>query len=298
MELVSEWIDYDSPAGAVSAYLTRPAAASDPLPGVVVIQEVWGVDRHISDVADRIASAGYVAVAPDLYSAGGGRPPALTVERVDTAKAFLNTLPQGQWMSVLGDDTRRAEALSTLGPEQAKEVGETLGTLFGGVGRDPAPHIAVLRAAVALLRSHPASTKRAVGSIGFCMGGNLSALLASEEPELGAAAIFYGGSPSAKQVARISCPVRGFYGQDDPRIVSGLPEFEQALSAAGVEHELRIYPNTGHAFFNDTRPSYRPESARDAWGRVLAFFASTLTPVSTVTLADAALASESPPSGS
>jgi carboxymethylenebutenolidase len=288
MELVSEWIDYDSPAGAVSAYLTRPTATDGPLPGVVVIQEIWGVDRHISDVADRVASAGYVAVAPDLYSAGGGRPPALAVERVDAAKAFLNTIPPGQWMSVLGDDARRAQALSKLGPEQASEVGETLGTLFGGVARDPAPHVAALRAAVALLRSHPASTGRPIGSIGFCMGGNLSALLASEEPELGAAAIFYGSSPGAEQVGSIRCPVRGFYGQDDPRIVSGLPAFEQALSAAGVDHELRIYPDTGHAFFNDTRPSYRPEAARDAWGHVLAFFADTLAPAPTVTVSAAA----------
>ncbi len=288
MELASEWIDYDGPAGAVSAYLTRPKAADGPLPGVVVIQEIWGVDRHISDVADRIASAGYVAVAPDLYSAGGGRPPALAVERVDAAKAFLNTLPPGQWMSVLGDDARRAEALSKLGPEQAKEVGETLGALFGGVGRDSAPHVASLRGAVALLRSHPASAGRAVGSIGFCMGGNLSALLASEEPELSAAAIFYGSSPSAEQVGSIRCPVRGFYGQDDPRIIAGLPAFEEALSAAGVDHELRIYSDTGHAFFNDTRPSYRPEAARDAWGRVLAFFANTLAPAPTVGITDAA----------
>jgi carboxymethylenebutenolidase len=290
MELASEWIDYDSPAGAVSAYLTRPKAADGALPGMVVIQEVWGVDRHISDVADRLASAGYVAVAPDLYSAGGGRPPALAVERVDAAKAFLNTIPPGQWMSVLGDEAGRAEALSKLGPEQAREVGETLGALFGGIGRDPAPHLAVLRAAVSLLRSHPASTGRAIGSIGFCMGGNLSALLASEEPQLGAAAIFYGSSPSAEQVGSIGCPVRGFYGQDDPRIVAGLPAFEQALSAAGVDQQLRIYPDTGHAFFNDTRPSYRPEAARDAWGRVLSFFATALEPVPAVTAVDAAAA--------
>lgn len=290
MELTSEWIDYDGPTGAVSAYLTRPTAAERPLPGVIVIQEIWGVDRHISDVAERIASAGYVAVAPDLYSAGGGRPPALAVERVDAAKAFLNTIPPGQWMSVLGDDAARAEALSKLGPEEARNVGETLGTLFGGVGRDSTAHVAALRGAVALLRSHPASTGRAVGSIGFCMGGNLSALLASEEPDLGAAAIFYGGSPSAERAGSIGCPVRGFYGQDDPRIVSGLPAFDEALSAAGVDHELWIYPDTGHAFFNDTRPSYRPEAARDAWGRVLAFFADTLGCAPTVGVLDAAAA--------
>ena len=216
----------------------------------------------------------------------------LARERVDSAKAFLNTIPPGQWMAVMGNDASREQALSKLGPEQAGEVSETLGALFGGVGRDPAGHIGALRAAVAFLRAHPACAGSAVGSAGFCMGGNLSALLASMEPTLGAAAIFYGSAPSVEHVASIRCPVRGFYGQDDPRIVAGLPAFEQALNAADIDSELRIYPDTGHAFFNDTRPSYRPEAARDAWGRVLAFFATALEPVPTVTAADAAAALE------
>lgn len=282
MELVSEWVDYNSPAGAVSAYLTRPRAARGPLPGVVVIQEVWGVDGHIADVADRLAGAGYLAVAPDLYSAGGGRPCVLALERVEAAKAFLDSIPQAQMMAVLGDDARRAEALSRLPPEEARDVGETLGALFGGVRGDPSRHVGILRAAVAFLRSHPACAGRAVGSVGFCMGGGLSALLACEESELGAAAIYYGASPTAEQVASIRCPLRGFYGLEDPRIVSGLPEFGAALSAAGAENELRVYPDTPHAFFNDTRPSYRPEAARDAWARTLALFAAALEPAAIV----------------
>ncbi len=282
MELHSEWIDYDSPAGSVTAYLTRPGAVSGPAPGVVVIQEVWGVDGHIADVADRLASAGYVALAPDLYSAGGGRPPVLATERVAAAKAFLNTIPTGQWMAVLGDEQRRAEALSQLPAGEAREVGETIAALFGGVGGDPTRHLGVLRAAVAFLQAHPSCAGRAVGSIGFCLGGGLSAQLAGEEPELGAAVIFYGSSPSAERAGAIHCPLRGFYGHDDPRIVTGLPAFDDALGAAGVDYELRIYADTPHAFFNDTRPSFRPEAARDAWGRTLAFFADALGPAPTV----------------
>jgi carboxymethylenebutenolidase len=282
MEIVSERIDYESPAGAVAGYLARPGAAKGPVPGVVVIQEVWGVDGHISDVADRFANAGYVALAPDLYSAGGGRPPALAAGRLAAAKAFLNTIPPAQWMEVLGDEARRAEALSKLPAREGEDVGKTIRTLFSGVGGDPARHVAVLRAAVATLRAHPACAGRAVGSVGFCMGGGLSALLACEEPELGAAVVFYGPSPSAEQVGVIRCPLRGFYGHDDPRIVGGLAAFDAALEAAGVDHELRVYPDTPHAFFNDTRPSYRPEAARDAWGRTLAFFAEALGAVPTV----------------
>jgi carboxymethylenebutenolidase len=288
MELQSEWIDYDSPAGAVAGYLARPLPVSGPAPGVVVIQEVWGVDGHIADVADRFANAGYVALAPDLYSAGGSRPPVLVAGRVAAAKEFLNTIPTGQWMAVLGDEQRRAEALAQLPAGEAREVGETIAALFGGVGGDPTRHVSVLRAAVAHLRAHPACAERAVGSVGFCLGGGLSALLAGEEPELAAAVVFYGSSRDDEQAGSIRCPLRGFYGHDDPRIVSGLPAFDAALSAAGVDHELRIYPDTGHAFFNDTRPSYRPEAARDAWARTLAFFAATLEPVSTVPVQEAA----------
>jgi carboxymethylenebutenolidase len=115
------------------------------------------------------------------------------------------------------------------------------------------------------------------------MGGSLSAQLAVSSA-LAAAVIYYGTGPDAEQVAQISCPIRGFYGREDARIVAGLPDFAAALAAAGIDHELRIYPDTGHAFFNDTRPSYRPEAARDAWARTLAFLAATLDPVGTVPL--------------
>ena len=288
MDLTSEQVDYESPAGAVSAYLSRPVAADAPLPGVLVIQEIWGVDRHIRDVTDRLASAGYAALAPDLYSAGGGRPPVLVEDRVKAAKAFLNSIPPGQWMAVLGDEARRAEALSTLPDEQGRNVGETIAALFGGAGGDSERHLSVLRAAIAFLSTRPACAGRAVGSIGFCLGGGLSALLACEEPQLGAAVVYYGSSPGEERVGSIHCPLRGFYGQDDPRIVGGLPAFDAALKAAGADHELRIYPDTGHAFFNDTRPSYRPEAARDAWGRTLAFFAQTLAPMAAVAVEEAA----------
>lgn len=288
MELLNEWIDYESPAGALAGYLARPRAVSTAAPGVLVIQEVWGVDGHIADVTERFANAGYVALAPDLYSVGGGRPPALAAARVAAAKAFLNTIPPGQWLAVLSDEQRRTEALAQLPDDEARQVGETIAGLFGGLGGDLERHLGVLRAAVAFLRAHPACAGRAIGSVGFCLGGGLSALLAGEEPELGAAVIFYGSSPSAAQASSIGCPLRGFYGHDDPRIVSGLPAFDAALDSAGVDRELRIYPDTPHAFFNDTRPSYRAEAARDAWARTLAFFAEALGPVPIVPLREAA----------
>ncbi|MGH9088173.1 MAG: dienelactone hydrolase family protein [Acidimicrobiales bacterium] len=275
MQLESEWVSYDTPEGPTSAYLARPATAGEPLPGILVIQEIWGVDEHIVDVTERLAAAGYAALAPDLFSTGGGRPEVLSFERVEWTKSFLNTIPPDQWMAVLGNDGARAEALAKLPADRGPVVGETLGALFGTAG-DTSRHLPVLQAAVSYLRAHPACGGRPVGSVGFCMGGGLSAHLASSDAGLSGAAIFYGGSPSAEEAGHISCPVRGFYGQDDPNVVAGLPAFDEALTKAGIDHDLRVYPSTPHAFFNDTRPSYRPEAARDAWGHLLAFFAEIL----------------------
>lgn len=280
MELNRRWVDYESPNGQVSGYMAFPKVsdtdAVDTLPGVVVIQEVWGADDHICDVADRLATAGYVTLAPDLYSTGGGRPAELAFERVATAKEFLNSIPPGRWMEIIGDEEKRNEELSKLPGDRGREVGETLGSLFGGLRKGPEGHVAALRSSVSYLRTHLACKGRKVGSIGFCMGGSLSALLACEEPDLSAAVIFYGSSPDPEKASAINCPVRGFYGQDDPGIVAGLPAFKTALEKARVDNDLKVYPDVPHAFFNDTRPTYRIEAARDAWARTLLFFVETL----------------------
>jgi len=72
----TEWIDYQSPEGygTIRAYLARPASASGPLPGVVVVHENRGLNPYIQDVARRVAVAGFVGLAPDGLSPVGGYP--------------------------------------------------------------------------------------------------------------------------------------------------------------------------------------------------------------------------------
>jgi carboxymethylenebutenolidase len=70
--------------------------------------------------------------------------------------------------------------------------------------------------------------------------------------------------------------VLGFYGADDTRISATVPDLAQAMARAGVAFEHHIYPGAPHAFFNDTRRSYRAGAARDAWARCLTFFAAHL----------------------
>jgi len=271
MELDVQWVDYRSGDAAVPAYLARPARVREPLPAVLVIQEIWGVDGHIQDLVRRFATAGYVAFAPDLYAHGGRRPDAFEPKRVEAAKSFLDTIPHTAWR----EPAERDRALGRLPEPERQRVGETLGVLMAPE-RPIERYVADLRAAVAFVRAHPACGGRRIGSTGYCMGGALSALLACAEPDLAAAVIYYGAAPGADRIAGIRCPLLGFYGGEDPRITDGVPAFADALRAAGKAFEAHVYPGAPHAFFNDERRSYHVTAARDAWARTLLFFAQHL----------------------
>jgi carboxymethylenebutenolidase len=272
MELRTEWVEFRVGGRPMPGYLARPARVEGALPGVVVIQEVWGVDEHIQDLVRRFATAGYTAFAPDLYALGGSRPEALAAARIEALQAWLNEQPPSVWT----DPAQREAALAALPEARRAEIASTMETLFGGVLRDLAGYTESLAAAVAFLQEHPFCRGRAVGCTGYCMGGALSARLAAAAPGLRAAVVYYGAPPDEETVARIGCPVRGFYGGEDRRITDQVPAFAAAMARAQKDFAYRVYPGAPHAFFNDRRPSYHVEAARDAWARTLAFFAETL----------------------
>jgi carboxymethylenebutenolidase len=271
MEIESGWTELQTAGGTCSAFRARPVPAQTPLPGVLVIQEVWGVDAHIQDLSVRFAAAGYLALAPDLYTVGT-RQPELDPARIAGVKAFLERVPPAVWT----DPAKRAEALSLLPDAERDQVAGTMAVLFGQ--QDPERNLQTLADAASALQNDPVCSG-STGCVGWCMGGNLSARLAARDAALAAAVIFYGSPPSAEEVPEIGCPVLGFYGADDLRITSSVPAFAEAMRVAGRSFEAHVYPGAPHAFFNDTRRSYRSDAARDAWARCLVFFASYLDPI-------------------
>ncbi|MBD2845728.1 dienelactone hydrolase family protein [Paenibacillus sp. IB182496] len=271
MGLQAEWIQYGQ---GQSGYLVRPEGEELQAPGVVVLQEIWGVDAHIRDVTARLAGAGYVALAPDLYADGGVRPAELEEPRLEAAKRFLNGLPQSAWR----DAAARTEALTALPERQRAEVETTVGSLFdlGGLRAEFADKAA---AAAAYLREvQPQSSGCGVAALGFCLGGALSAGLAARDSALKGAVIFYGAPPEADAIASIEAPLLGFYGALDPRITEAVPAFAQQLEEAGKSFTYHVYEDAPHAFFNDTRPSYRIDAARDSYAHTLAFLQRVLAP--------------------
>ena len=119
-----------------------------------------------------------------------------------------------------------------------------------------------------------------IGSVGFCMGGGLSLLLACHNRELAAPVIFYGRNPSPIELVKnLQCPILGNYAGADMAITeSDINLLKQTLTKYGKNFDIKVYPGAPHAFFNDTKESYRPEAAKDAWERTLNFFNKQLKP--------------------
>ena len=270
MALKTEWVRYGSKKEFLGL-LAWPDRAAGPIPGVVVLQEIWGVDAHIQDVTHRFAMAGYAALSPVLYAKDGALPPELAVERVAEAQAFMNTLPIP---AVMDPKLRDGELAKQQQPLQGR-IKQSLDTLFAGLltgGLKLEQYLPATLGAAAYLRNESTLAKgQKVAALGYCMGGGLAALAACHDKELAAAVIFYGGAPAKELIPQINCPVAGFYGSLDKRLMDGLPDFTAAMKAAGKSFATQVYQGVQHAYFNDNRPAYHVQAARDSFARTLAF---------------------------
>lgn len=222
--------------GTLPAYFAKPTG-SGPFPIVQVNEEIFGVHEYIKDVCRRLAKHGCLAVATEYYARQGDLSKMTDMSRI--IQEVISKAPDAQYMSDL--DSTAAWA----------------GKNGGNAER--------------------------LGVIGFCRGGRQTWLYAAHNPQLKAAVAFYGplgGTPSAIQpktaldvAADIKCPLLGLYGGQDQGIpVDRVREAEAKAKAAGKTVEIVIYPDAGHGFHADYRPSYKQADAADGWNRAMGWF--------------------------
>jgi carboxymethylenebutenolidase len=170
--------------------------------------------------------------------------------------AFAPDLYHGE-LARLGDNEKASALVQKYGPNAPAELQEIFDALKGY-----------------------ADCNGRLGSVGFCFGGRMSLALGLNR-RLEAVCMFYGGGMQQlfDRLDQLRSPVLGLFGDKDQSIPVGTVEqFDKLLDHVGVEHEIVIYPNSGHAFFRDSDPTvYKPEAAKDAWERTTRFLAKHLS---------------------
>lgn len=268
MTVHTEWKIFSGRTGNCRSYTASMEPVREPRPAVLIIQEIWGVEAHIQDVAQRFAAAGYVAIASDLFADNGVRPEALNEERLAESKAFLHSIPHTAWFNA----EERETAILKQPSDRQNPLRATLDALFALLNPTQSGRLVdILTDTAEYARNTFEKTKgMPVTSVGFCMGGALSAVLATRDPQHAGSIVFY-GRPPQQGIADIRCPILGFYGGQDPNITNLVPGFEEEMKKHGKSFEAVVYPNAKHAFFNDTNPTYDVNYARDAFSRSLNF---------------------------
>jgi carboxymethylenebutenolidase len=115
-----------------------------------------------------------------------------------------------------------------------------------------------------------------LGVVGFCWGGGMSHWLATQVPDLDAAAPFYGPAPAPEEAKKVKAELLVVLAETDERVNTTWPPYEAALKAAKVKYAVYQPDGTQHGFHNDTTPRYDAAAAQEAWKRTLALFERTL----------------------
>jgi carboxymethylenebutenolidase len=229
---MAETVEFKSNGSTASGYLVKPADGSGP--GVLVIQEWWGLDSGIKEMADRLGAAGFVALVPDLYHGE-----LAAHDEMDKASRLMNSLP----------------------PDRA--------------ARD-------MSAAVDYLASHSAVTSKAIGVVGFCMGGMLAFLIAANRPDKVRAVVPFYGFPQGSMEpdwSKMTATIQGHMAEYDSFFTpDGARGLEAKLQAMGKNATLTVHPGTGHAFMapHNALGTHNPAAAAQIWPGVVSFLHQTL----------------------
>lgn len=220
----------------VPVYRAQPEGKTN-LPVVLVISEIFGVHEHIADVARRFAKQGYLALAPELFVRQGDATSYGTV--AELMKEVIAKVPDAQ---VMGDLDACVEWAGKNGGNLDK-----------------------------------------LGITGFCWGGRITWMYSAHNPKVKAGVAWYGRLVGDKTPLTPAHPVDiapvlkasvlGLYGGKDGGIpLDTVEKMKAALAQGSSKSEFVVYPNSGHAFHADYRPSYVEADAKDGWKRCLEWF--------------------------
>jgi carboxymethylenebutenolidase len=161
------------------------------------------------------------------------------------------------------------DLLSRLGGSAANDESQIPG-LLGNM--PPDQFLQDFTAGWRWLQAQPYVRPERVGMVGFCFGGGVTWRVAIGLADVSAAVPFYGPHPDPTELASVQAAVLAIYAGRDTRINQSIPAIEAAMQQSGKVYEKVVYPDTDHAFHNDTGSRYDPPAATDAWARTLAWF--------------------------
>ncbi|MEA5511082.1 dienelactone hydrolase family protein [Crocosphaera sp. UHCC 0190] len=237
LEIKTQQVSIQNGHLEIDSYLAIPEAEGL-FPGVIVIQEIFGVNEHIRDITRRLAKQGYVAITPAIYQRQApGFETGYTPESIEIGRVYKN---QTKASELLSDIQATIDYLYTL--PQVKKTGlGTIGFCFGG-------HVVYL-----------VSTLKEIKATASFYGAGIANWMPGEE-----------GKATVDCTPDIKGTLYGFFGMEDRSIpVEQVNMIESALKQNNIPHRIFKYPGAGHGFFCDKRASYHGEAAKDAWQKVL-----------------------------
>jgi len=225
--------------GNMPAYRAAPQGRTG-LPTVLVVNEIFGVHEYIQDLCRRLAKAGYLAIAPELFARQGDASKYTEIARLRTE--IIDKVPDDQVMADL-------DAAAAWAARQGGDPKRLMITGFCWGGR-----------IVWLYAAH--NPKLRAGAAWYGHVRNTTSPIKPADP--------------IAVVDKLAAPVLGLYGEADAGIpVADVEQMRAALgtgSEAAKQSQIRLYKEAPHGFHADYRPSYRKDAAEDAWRRMLDWF--------------------------
>jgi carboxymethylenebutenolidase len=227
-----------TPDGPMILHWSRPStpAPAHSLPGILVFQEAFGVNGHVVRVCERLAAAGYLAVAPELFHREGAGA-VFAYDDFAQVKPVMARLTNAMMLADIRATHGALIAQPLVDPRRIFSIGFCMGG-FASI-------LAALNLPLA-------------GAVSYYGGG-----LTRARPGIGF-------SPLLDDFPRLNCPTLHVFGEKDPSITAeDIALIRSRLEALHKPHEIEVHPGAGHAFFCEDRPAYVASAAEAAWPRTL-----------------------------